>query len=67
MVSTIGTHIYNPVCRAHNFHIVLYYNYAVATLYEGIYGADKVLYVVQMQSCGGLVKDEESASCAILL
>ena len=46
LVSTIGPHIYNPFCRAHNFHVVLYHNYAVATLYEGIYGVDKVLYIM---------------------
>ena len=56
--SCLGTEVDNPVGTLYHIHIVLHYYDSVAVGNQGIERLEQTLYVVEVQTRGGLIEDE---------
>jgi len=65
-VAAVRPQINDMVGALDDIHIMFNDNYRVASLYEGIQGSHKALDVMEMQSRGRFVKDEQGGFLSLL-
>ena len=63
----LGTKVDNPVGTLYYIHIVLHDNYSVAVGNQGIERLEQTLYVVEVQTRGGLIEDEHYLFGVVIL
>ncbi len=66
-LSSLGPQINDPVCRFDNLQVMFYDHNAVPFGYQGIEGIKQFVYIMEMQSCCGLIEQEKQVLPNVLL
>ena len=59
LVAAFGAEVYEVVGALDDFHVVLDDEDGVSAFYEGVHGVEQAVNVVEVESGGGFVEDEE--------
>ena len=57
-IASVRTKVYDVVGTFYYFHIMRYDDDGMSSVYQGVKRFQELLDVVEMKSCGGLIKDK---------
>lgn len=66
VIASFWSEVDDVVGTLDDVHIMLHYEYGVASLYETVEGTQKQTDIMKMQSCGGLVEYEDGGLLPLL-